>query len=305
MPIVFRLLAALMVLLPFPAAGQSARVVFYNTENFYDTVPSPTGQDADFTPRGKYRWDGERYQLKTEGIARTLAFSGGGQFPAVMGLAEVESEFVIQGLTDSPFLAGGGYSFVCSAQAGRTDRCVAFVYGRDFVLSHWQRVECGAGLRPLLHVCGELHGTRMHFVVCHLPSQFNRNRMRTEAARAIGSLIDSVRTTEPDARIVVMGDMNMTPSDKIMKRLAAGAGFNNPFGDLSRRGAGTLVYNNRWLLYDQILYGGALSVAECGIVRPGFLLRADGAPLRTYAGGEYLGGCSDHLPVYITFSFLK
>ena len=80
---------------------------------------------------------------------------------------------------------------------------------------------------------------------------------------------------------------------------------------LYKKGIGSLAYRDRWNLFDQI-YFTANIVQEspdqyrfwkAGVYSPSYLIdkkgQYKGYPLRTYAGGNYIGGYSDHFPVYI------
>ena len=78
-------------------------------------------------------------------------------------------------------------------------------------------------------------------------------------------------------------------------------------------GRGTLTYRGQWNLFDQILVGGTLlrsngarSLVYTGarIMDLDFLKqrgdpRYEGTPWRTYAGGRFLRGYSDHFPTEI------
>jgi len=41
-------------------------LMFYNTENFYDTVDDPHTMDDDFTPDGFRKWTDRRFNDKVE-----------------------------------------------------------------------------------------------------------------------------------------------------------------------------------------------------------------------------------------------
>ena len=41
-----------------------ACIGFYNLENFFDTIKDATRNDEDYTPKGKYKWDTEKYNNK-------------------------------------------------------------------------------------------------------------------------------------------------------------------------------------------------------------------------------------------------
>ena len=85
----------------------------------------------------------------------------------------------------------------------------------------------------------------------------------------------------------------------------------NPFARLHRRGEGTTFYNGRWNMYDNIIVSGNLLKCSLNqraikhynirpyIFRNAALLGQNGKPLPTYKGSVYMGGISDHLPIYI------
>lgn len=76
---------------------------------------------------------------------------------------------------------------------------------------------------------------------------------------------------------------------------------------------GTLKYQGKWHIYDQIIVSANLINNKAGIqvagnaakiFKPDWLLKQDEKslgmrPYRTYRGYIYEGGFSDHLPVYI------
>ena len=80
---------------------------------------------------------------------------------------------------------------------------------------------------------------------------------------------------------------------------------------MSQKGAGTLAYRDSWNLFDQILISPSLVKKgsgdfyfwKAGIFNPDFLIsekgRYKGYPFRSYANGNYVGGYSDHFPVYV------
>ena len=76
-------------------------------------------------------------------------------------------------------------------------------------------------------------------------------------------------------------------------------------------GVGTLAYNNRWNLFDQIIVSKPLiernspdlTFWKAEIFNRKFLVQQEGAnkgqPLRTHGGGVWLNGYSDHFPTLI------
>ncbi|MBL7726625.1 MAG: hypothetical protein JNM68_03020, partial [Dinghuibacter sp.] len=86
---------------------------------------------------------------------------------------------------------------------------------------------------------------------------------RLAAARACMSIIDSVQAQNPNAKIMVMGDLNDDPnSPSVEKVLQAKAdmaevqprGLFNPFAQFHKQGYGTLVFNGKWNLFDQVMF---------------------------------------------------
>ena len=80
---------------------------------------------------------------------------------------------------------------------------------------------------------------------------------------------------------------------------------------LHKKGIGSLAYRDKWNLFDQLFFTSNLITTDkvdytfwkAAIFNPSYLIdqsgRYKGYPLRTYAGGSYVGGYSDHFPVYM------
>lgn len=78
-----------------------------------------------------------------------------------------------------------------------------------------------------------------------------------------------------------------------------------------KKGVGSLAYRDKWNLFDQMFFTAnlvtedrtALSFWKAGIFAPSFIRtekgRFKGYPLRTYSGGSYTAGYSDHFPSYL------
>ncbi|MGB7394027.1 MAG: endonuclease/exonuclease/phosphatase family protein [Pricia sp.] len=85
----------------------------------------------------------------------------------------------------------------------------------------------------------------------------------------------------------------------------------NPMEKLYRKGIGSLAYRDKWNLFDQIFFtenllnreNGDYRFWKAGVFNAPYLVSKKGQykgyPFRTYAGGSYTGGYSDHFPVYI------
>ena len=82
----------------------SGRIMFYNTENFFDTIKDPKTDDAEFTPTGLAKWTSERYQHKLDNISKVLAAMSEADAPIAIGLSEVENKKVSEDLANTPAL---------------------------------------------------------------------------------------------------------------------------------------------------------------------------------------------------------
>ena len=135
---------------------------------------------------------------------------------------------------------------------------------------------------------------------------------------------DSLLRVDPDFKIIIMGDMNDDPQDKSMA-VSLGAqrkmkdvekgGLWNPWWDTLANGTGTLMYDGKWNLFDQIILSQSLldqnkkkdyrtlKYFAHQIFRRDYLFQKEskykGNTLRTHAGGVWLNGYSDHLPTVV------
>ena len=91
--------------------------------------------------------------------------------------------------------------------------------------------------------------------------------------------------------------------------------YNPWYNLLAKQGTGTLMYNGAWNLFDQIVMTpnlldregkkdySKLTLFKYQIQRMPYLFQTEGkykgAPKRTTAGGVWLDGFSDHLPVCV------
>ena len=126
-------------------------------------------------------------------------------------------------------------------------------------------------------------------------------------------------------KVFVMGDMNDDPTDKSMKEMLRGKAnidevgnddmYNPWYNILAKEGVGTLTYQGSWNLFDQILVSpsllnkkgtkdfSTLKYWKNQIFKRDYLFQTEGkykgSPKRTTAGGVWLDGFSDHLPVVV------
>jgi hypothetical protein len=312
-----------------------AAVGFYNVENLFDTLNTVDVDDEEFTPTGKNQWNSQRYFEKLDRLSEVIAQLGMDLTPdgiAVLGLAEIENKSVIQDLISTDRLKNRGYQIVHYDSPDKRGVDVGLIYSpkyfkvessKSFTLKLEGRDDFFT--RDQLLVSGDFHGERVHFIVAHWPSRRGGEKksspLREAAADLARSIIDSILVAEgPKAKVIFMGDLNDDPVNKSMtvhmksvgqKEKVKEGNVYNPFEDFYKKGIGTLAYQDAWNLFDQIVMTPAfIDEQEKGFVyykakvfnKP-FLMQSSGRfkgyPFRSFAGGQYLGGYSDHFPTYI------
>jgi hypothetical protein len=329
-----------LTLLPFISLCQQhyKRVVvgFYNLENFYDTVNNPIVNDDEFLPGGPRHYNTAVYLDKVEKLATVIAkigrsFSADG--PAILGVAEVENDTVLNDLVRHPLISDRNYRFVHYDSRDLRGVDVALLYNPGYfeVLQSFKlHVQLPGGskesafTRDVLWVKGLLLGEEVHVFVNHWPSRLG-GETRSEPARMAAAkvshrIIDSLLQANANCKVIVMGDLNGDPvNNSVTKGLLANGHINtlrtgelyNPWWEKYKKGIGTLAYQDAWSLFDQIILSqGWLNQQQSGIFyykahvfNDSFLAenigKYKGYPMRTWDGLSYRGGYSDHFPTYL------
>lgn len=308
---------------------------FYNQENLFDTCHDEGKRDYDFLPEGSYRWNGMKYSHKLHNMARALADMGTDVLPnvgcAVIGLSEVENSKVMDALVSQEPLKARGYKYVHVEGPDRRGIDCALLYNPSMfsvknvkLVPYVQQLEKDSAFytRGFLTVSGELANEHVTVVVCHLPSRFSGSFYREQGGWQLRALKDSLLREDPDCKVFIMGDMNDDPQDKSMSEALGGRrdinkvlknDMYNPWWNILKSGKGTLSYRGAWNLFDQILITpnllnqdgskdySSLKYWKSHIFRRDYLIQTEGKykgnPKRTTAGGVWLDGFSDHLPV--------
>ena len=60
------------LLISFSFAQKPYKVVFYNLENFFDTINDPEVHDDEFTPEGPKKWNSAKYNKKLANTERVF-----------------------------------------------------------------------------------------------------------------------------------------------------------------------------------------------------------------------------------------
>lgn len=326
-----------LILLPFlifcfvaTSSNSALRIMFYNVENYFDVVDDPDKNDNDFLPGGKKHWTSTKLDEKKNAIAKVIAAVGKGEPPAIVGLAEVENDYVLKLLTKYSPLKKWKYKFVHYDSPDPRGIDVALLYDAkqfDLISSINIPVKLPSGktTRDVLYVSGKTtSGDTLHVFVCHAPSRIG-GKNQSEYKRVIAMSVvrqhcDSIFLASPHANIIIMGDFNDTPQDKSMSESLGAIPlveqyestqlYNMCYQFLDNPYLGTHKYQSQWSVLDQIIVSGNLLISDAVkpssayIFRAPFLLEDDKRnmdvrPKRTYNGFKYNGGYSDHLPVVV------
>ncbi|WP_437369413.1 endonuclease/exonuclease/phosphatase family protein [Maribacter litoralis] len=315
---------------------QIRTIAFYNLENLFDTKNDTLVYDDDRTPEGKDQWTKERYLHKVDQMSKVISEIGSKDnrtAPDVIGVCEVENLGVLEDLVHHKNLSEFNYGIVHYDSPDERGIDVALLYKKSAFVpvnfnSHRLLLFNMEGKRDYtrdqLIVEGLLDNEKIYFMVNHWPSRSGgeaRSRpFRLEAAKLNKRIIDSVRKQDVDSKIISMGDFNDDPIDPSFKKILKvekntkkldSTSLYGPMEKLFRKGRGSLAYRDKWNLFDQLYMTSSLinnpnegyRYWKAGIFTPNYLMdpkgKYKGYPLRTYAGGSYIGGYSDHFPVYL------
>ena len=308
-------------------------VGFYNLENLFDTIHDKGKNDYEFLPDGTNKWGTMKYTNKLKNMARVLNEMGTDLLPmgmAAVGVSEIENSRVLEDLVNQEPLAARGWDFVHIEGPDRRGVDCGLLYNPKLFKPVNSKLapyttednDTTYKTRGFLIVSGEMGGELVHIIVNHWPSRYAKSPARERAGVLVRQLKDSIMAAMPDTKILIMGDMNDDPDDKSMasclgnfrnkEDVKASTDLYNPWWNILRKkGAGTLKYKGKWNLFDQIVLSGnllgndrsTLKLYKTEIFSRNYLFQQEGRykgnTLRTHAGGVWLNGYSDHLPVIV------
>ncbi len=307
---------------------------FYNLENLFDTINDPEKNDEDFLPSGNYHYTGEVYQKKLinlSGIIDLLGKEVNSDGVAILGVSEVENKQVLKDLVRQEALAEERLRIVHFESHDSRGIDNALLYNPKYF-----RV---LGARPLyvqvdgkeyitrsiLWVHGQLLGEPIDVFVNHWPSRRGGESatayLRDSAAAVVRHTMDSLLELDPQARFVVMGDMNDDPTNESIAEILNARGekkevtdahtMYNPFYKFYKAGMGTTAYRDAWSLFDQIILGKYFlsedpqqwNYLSAQVFKKRFMQQKfghfKGYPLRSFSNAQWIGGYSDHFPVLV------
>lgn len=302
-------------------------VAFYNLENLFDTKDDPNTLDRDFLPWGKKFWTEKKYRKKIFKMGKAIsniAKNTTGKSPVLVGLAEVENASVVKDLIASKHLKESNFNFVHYDSPDERGIDVALLVNEDYFkveysetipISIYESNGVKDYTRDVLYVQGYLNDEEVHVFVCHWPSRRDgadlTSHKRIQASEQLSAFIEANEGINAFSKLIIMGDFNDNPVDESIKEYLVTDSLYNPFEKLMNITRGSLSHYSKWYLFDQIIFSHNFfkleknkhSFQNAEIFDAPFLTewegRNKGNPFRTYSGKRYLGGYSDHFPVYI------
>lgn len=305
-------------MIPFSFLSQKTeRIAFYNVENLFDTIDGPNN-DSEFLPSGKKLWNSDKYFEKIDHINKVMCELNN---PMLVGFCEVENVDVLNEII-SKGKALKGYKTIHYDSDDARGIDAGMIYNSKklkvvdqgyirYILPGQEK----ATSRDIVWAKFSYKKELFYTMVNHWPSRRGGTEKsetkRLKAAQSARIFIDSLLRIDDNTKIILMGDLNDYPSNKsvqlIMEKLDPKITWaSNKFG-------GTHNYKGEWNILDHICIsegwnkGRLKSEKAVGrILTLEYMLstyKGNIVPFRTYGGSKYLGGYSDHLPVYINLKF--
>lgn len=251
----------------------------------HDTVAGIEKDDLQWTPDGEKKWTFAKYNSKVENIARVLTNIGEWEGVDIIGLQEVENVKCLKKICYT--LRKGEYDFVHYESPDRRGIDVAFIYKKtliDIISSRVLPVPLiNQTTRDILYVCANIDNKdTIHFFVCHLPSMRGGKKQsewkRQQAKSVLQSGVDSVYAINPNAKIIIMGDMNKESENDI-----------NGMKNIMQSSHKTHFYKNIWSCLDQFYISPNLeNSVQAKVYNEQWLIN-----------NQY----SDHLPIILKFKY--
>ena len=329
------ILLIMMFLSPPP---DSVTVAFWNLENFFDPFVDSTRSYNEYTENGGQHWTKTRFYNKRNNLYKAILAFSHAQPIGIMGVCEVENEFVLNALFAQTPLKRFNYRWIHYDGPDRRGIDPAIIYSKDlFQLIHSEAIpfhnpnDTAMVSRDILYAkfyyCRD---DTLHVFVNHWPSKYRGELETVEARNCAAGIVrrkvDSIVDAVPEAKIIIMGDFNDTPEAPCIREVLGAkhrseTAENDLLVNLFARSEdlgfkGTLKHQDSWAIFDQIIVTKSLIESEklhctssdARIVHDPMLLTEDatfhGLKLnRTYLGPRYLGGFSDHLPVLLLLRY--
>jgi len=270
------------------SAQEHVRVAFWNMENFFDPFVDSTKTYNAFTEDGMQHWTKTRFYRKRNNMYKAILAMSENQPLGILGMCEVENEYVLSALFEQTPLKKHNYRWVLYEGPDKRGIDPAIVYSID----HFQLVESAVfpyynpedtayHSRDILYAKfigkdGPSTGSgtstmadTIHVFVNHWPSRYS-GELETVGSRSCSAVIlrskvDSIMAAASEGyqpKVIMMGDLNDCPTDPSVydvlrarhpSEMEEGC-LINLFGKNDGLGfEGTLKHQADWQIFDQII----------------------------------------------------
>jgi len=304
-------------------------ILWWNVENLFDTRNDPQVDDREFTAEGRRHWTEKKLLLKRLRIAQTFravrADHEYGRYPDIVAFAETENRQVFAGAMAA--ISNSDYAIDYYESPDPRGIDIGLAWNPATVKCNGSKPytvkpDDGRGTRFVVAAGFTVSGHPFAVVLNHWPSRsFDvswSESKRIAAAKVTRHIVDSLRTRNPLADVIVMGDFNDQPDNRSLREVL-GSSFDrnavlhpgnrllyNCWNDTSS--PGSYYYRKHWERIDQILVSaGLLNGHGLSIGRNAFRVfsipemfdRHGKGLYQTYEKGKFRGGYSDHLPLLL------
>jgi len=311
------------LLLPFFVLSQSDDKelfsVFYNVENLFDTIDNPNTRDNEFLPKSEKKWDTYRYNYKLNQLDKVFSEivkkENENRLPDIIGLCEVENKLVIDDLLKTETFKNHTYKIIHKQSPdGRGIDCALLVdekfevLNSDFIKIN-NPIESRA-TRDIVFGKLKFKNQIINVFVNHWPSRWGgqeaSNHKRVFVAKVLRKYIDN-NTLESDFNLI-MGDFNDYPTNESLAEVLVKDDLVNLMSKSNVSGRGSYNYRGNWDWLDQIIVSqDDFKLISFGAFEEDFMMytnkKGEVYPNRSFGGNNWYAGFSDHLPVFLRFTF--
>lgn len=190
--------------------GNLVHILAYNVENLFDDVSNGT-EYPEFDPKSG-KWNTTLYHERLDNVAKVVRDSVRGG-PDIVAFEEIENMNVLKALLRSHLAALGYTSYVLVPVAGSAINIgVLTKYPVTSVWTHAVVSTSDHPLRAVVEISLDCNGIPLVLLACHWKSKSGgaaqTEQARIEAAGIVARREREILSQNPDAEIVVLGDLN-------------------------------------------------------------------------------------------------
>ena len=303
-------------------------IMFYNVENLFLPFDKNLSSSKIYS-FGLEGWNEKRYLNKIQKIAHVIELLKlqVGETPMLIGLSEIQGKKPVEDLAALvPFTED--YDIVHYESMDERSVDVALLYDKSKLtliesepITYFFEIEDGNRenydtTRDVLYCKFNYQDIHLHIYVLHLPSKREADINKPKRDYILNNLKERIQSLQQSINdhVIILGDFNENPNEENINNLVDQQEFPlfNPFAELFYRKHYSTFHYKDGLLFDQMILsknfmkpGSRAKFLKAGIFNPIKISNWDkrfaGRPFRTYAGTRYLGGYSDHFPIFTQF----